>query len=115
MARMPDLHHRVARTWECVRSRLRFAGSRRWRVVKGPIASTIATLLDVGWGPRSPMEWISDQDLPWRVPSFVDAEFDYFHGDFTNILDDTEDSVGRQLWATASLHDAGAVLRDGAD
>ncbi|CAK0897887.1 unnamed protein product, partial [Prorocentrum cordatum] len=111
----PEYHTRIARSWDSIRSRLRLAGSRRWRVSKGPIAATISTLLDIGWDPVSPMVWSSDEQFEWHIPSVASPEFDNFHGDFTDILDDIEATIDRQLWRAAALHEAASDLSEGAD
>eukprot|EP00959_Pyramimonas_sp_CCMP1952_P051771 1082243-Pyramimonas_sp.AAC.1 len=42
-----ELHARVATAWVSIRRRLLLAGSRRWRLVRGPIGAAIATLMDI--------------------------------------------------------------------
>eukprot|EP00959_Pyramimonas_sp_CCMP1952_P071537 1494270-Pyramimonas_sp.AAC.1 len=88
----PELHARVATAWVSIRRRLLLTGSRRWRLVSGPSGATIATLMDIGWAPHSPMQWESAV-ATWTIPSHADGAYDHFHTDFTDILMDIEDTI----------------------
>eukprot|EP00959_Pyramimonas_sp_CCMP1952_P469423 9494906-Pyramimonas_sp.AAC.1 len=69
--RFPELHARITRSWHRIRGRLDILASKRWRRVRGPIGAVVATLLDVGWKPVSPVEWhrpVGDQCEVWQFP-----------------------------------------------
>eukprot|EP00959_Pyramimonas_sp_CCMP1952_P232858 4866542-Pyramimonas_sp.AAC.1 len=85
----PDLHARIALSWGKILSRLRLAGTRRWRIVKGPIGATVATLMDIGWIPHSPMIWESESHV-WAIPPCADVAFSDFSPGFTDLLDEVE-------------------------
>ena len=47
----------LERTWGLTVHRLEEASS-RWQMVRGPLAATVAYLLDMGWQPRGSDEWL---------------------------------------------------------
>ena len=47
----------LERTWGLTVQKLEEASS-RWQMVKGPLAATVAYLLDLGWQPRDSDEWL---------------------------------------------------------
>ena len=47
----------LERTWGLTVQRLEEASS-RWQMVRGPLAATVAYLLDMGWQPRGSDEWL---------------------------------------------------------
>ncbi len=48
----------LSRAWSRALAAFRkLDGKSPWKLVKGPMAATIATLLDIGWDPRNPTLW----------------------------------------------------------
>ena len=71
-SRLPDrLRRRVHLQWTSWHQRLHPAET-RWKRVRGPTSSVVATLLDLQWVPISPTRWISDSGnaLDASEPSF---------------------------------------------
>ena len=46
----PDIRQSVTSTWDKLTNSMNAMGERHWGIVKGPTASTIATLKDLSWG-----------------------------------------------------------------
>jgi ribonuclease HI len=106
--REPALRQRMEVTWQYHLKRMSQAPPRRrWAEVRGPIAATIATLLDVDWVPRSSTEWEHPNGEVWeclegpRDAAAVRAEF--------------EETVRTQQWRRASKSHNGTGLEDGCD
>ena len=60
IARRPDLLLRVEPLWPRMLARIHAAGQQhRWQYARGPFTGVICTLLDIGWTPSTPSEWVS--------------------------------------------------------
>eukprot|EP00959_Pyramimonas_sp_CCMP1952_P134044 2803990-Pyramimonas_sp.AAC.1 len=106
----PELHPRIQKAWDTVAPRIRQAGQRKWRLAKGPLSATIATLLDIGWDPVSATQWDTDGGHSWLSPTAKDEKLQEMTSDFTLLLSDVSDSIDKQLWRKASQHEAAEDL-----
>ncbi len=81
--------------WDKTRDKLVQMNQGRWNGVHGHIGAVVATLLDLGWSPRSPLRWTDDQDVEWILYGAATG----LKGDLQQIIGD---SIQRKLWKTAS-------------
>eukprot|EP00969_Alexandrium_andersonii_P048362 2121635-Alexandrium_andersonii.AAC.1 len=62
----------MVRTWASIYRKIREKASRlRWHWVRGPIATTIITLLEAGWDPAHPNQWTDHCGDLWRISSDI--------------------------------------------
>ena len=111
----PSIHERIQQSWDKILARIRKAGQRRWRIVRGPVGATIATLLEINWDPISATQWDTDAGKSWLIPAREDEDFKKLNADYSEIFSDINSSVDRILWARASKHQAGDDLHSGGD
>ena len=90
-----QLHQPVRKAWKHVHSTLRFTTC-RWRLVRGPMSSVVATLMDLGWIPLEPDKWESLAGDWWEFSG----------GTFANILDEIYTCTVNMEW-TKSQHALG--------
>ena len=60
----PDLHERITRCWHVKYRRLRARQERKWDIVKGPIAATLATFIDIGFSLPHVASWTTRDNVP---------------------------------------------------
>ncbi len=94
----------VERAWCKELARLQVAG--RWRLVRGPMGATIATLLDLDRRPTGPREWMDHDGITWFVDD-VGARLLLHRA--------VETSATRRLRRAAGRYHAGAGLQGGVD
>ena len=91
----------------------------KWSVVDGPIAATIATVLDVGWDPVLPNQW--NRNVPTGQvnedgSTATEVEFahlnKYIWAGF-QISQQLVSDYRKSIWKKASLHYAGRGLEEG--
>jgi hypothetical protein len=90
----------VAASWQSAVVRLAPLRS-RWRNVAGPLAPTVATLLDLGWTPHTPTHWTDDVHVDWHVDCVAM---------WSPLEHAVCESVRRQLWSTARRYHCGSRL-----
>ena len=96
----------TAAAWRATRERLRATPARRrWAEVAGPLAATVATLLDAGWKPLAPNAWKHGDTLA--------AMLDRPYPDIVRILAYFRRTLEVALWRRASAHDYSAELAHG--
>ena len=83
-----------------------YNGTHRWNMVSGPIATAVATLMDLGWNPDRPDRWISPGGDTWRVTRGAGP---------ANVLDELSRSAEAKAWSRASSHYHGVGLEHGGD
>ena len=58
----------LSRAWSRALAAFRkLDGKSPWKLVKGPMAATIATLLDTGWGRCNPTLWKDERGDEWDI------------------------------------------------
>ncbi|CAK0892726.1 unnamed protein product, partial [Prorocentrum cordatum] len=111
----PGIHDRIRQSWDKILDRIRKAGQRKWRIVRGPVGATIATLLEINWDPIAATQWDTDAGKSWLIPAREDEDFKKLNADYSEIFNDINSSVDRVLWTRASKHEAGDDLHSGGD
>ena len=89
-------HQRLGSTWNNAVRRLKDRPpDKRWRGIIGITTATVATLLDIGWNPVGPADWISDEGVEYRadLPSLLRAE-----ADWSDLKAALHESLLRKLW-----------------
>ena len=104
---LPKSHMLIESMWAKVLPTLRNPPT-RWKNVQGPISALIATLLDLGWDPLGPLNWIDFEGTEW----FLDPCDPVLSTQFTQHL---LRQVELHLWKRASAHHLGKGLEQGAD
>ena len=94
-------------TWHRLKGKL--DNKNRWKMVKGPMAATIATLYDLGFDPLMPDKWITPHKVVWNYNDEYVQENTQFYKDL--LLEYVND----QSWKKAAEHRNGAGLEKGAD
>ena len=63
----PQDHDKIRVTWNKTFHVLRQQESTaaRWSLVNGPVAGLIATLIDIGWNPKKPDVWFTQEGTMW--------------------------------------------------
>jgi len=112
-----DTKMRIEKVWTETHVKLKRA-KQRWQCVKGPIAASIATLIDAEWRPVKPTEWItpnsgslshSSKDTAGMAASFAN-----FRGHEANqVLHRLEEDLEAKLWKEASTARNGQGLEKG--
>ena len=92
-ARNTDMRQPVQKAWRRVHYKLRGAKS-RWGLVRGPMSSVVATLLDLGWIPCEPDTWKSPTGDWWE----------FMGGTFAHILDAIYLCVASMEEGKVSMH-----------
>ena len=65
----------LSRAWgRAVAAFRKLDGKSLWKLVKGPMTATIATLLDIGWDPCNPTLWKDERGDEWDI-SRTDVSF----------------------------------------
>jgi len=99
--------HEVAVAWDRIARRLKACRpSHRWRTVNGPISVVVATLLDLGWMPSRADQWVSDNNVTWRISKAHDP---------APLLNDISRVAHALCWEAAANHHLGGGLQGGAD
>ena len=99
----------VSRAWDKIATVFgQIPPSNRWRRVRGPIAATIAVIMDLSWRPRSPVFWThcGDSSCILRI---TDAAFPHECWSALNV------TCSRISWSKASLHYQGEGVQEGVD
>eukprot|EP00973_Karenia_brevis_P003429 472424-Karenia_brevis.AAC.1 len=65
--REPRRREAIGKTWAQLKMVIFGAGANRWKRLRGPIAATIATLLDIGWQPEAEDLWADGEGCQWRL------------------------------------------------
>ncbi|CAK0869093.1 unnamed protein product, partial [Prorocentrum cordatum] len=68
----PELHPRIQQARGVVAPRIKRAGQRKWRILKGPASAAITTLCGIGWGPVKATRWGAACDRSWLTPTADD-------------------------------------------
>ena len=94
---------RAAWTLAWQRAMPRLQGSRRWNLVRGPIGTTICTLIDGGWTPSGPVRWIENGAVRriWTFEPGLDPK---------PVLDAFSTHIRAALWAKAATFRNGTGL-----
>ena len=88
----------IARAWSSVAQKLqRKQPQHRWRTVSGPMAATIATLLEEGWTPVGPLRWQDPDGTQW----ILDMEVPNIG---LQIRHQVEQHAERRQWQVAAQH-----------
>jgi len=97
----------AAKTWMSLKHKLK--GQHKWRLVKGPVGATIATLHDLGWEPKFPDLWRSAEGDAYEIHDWhegiIDEAMEY----------DLETDLARDIWDRAAEHHNGSGLKGGLD
>ena len=96
---------RITRQWPRLYRKLKTSNS-TWACVNGPIAATIATLLDLRWKPITPTRWLTPEGL---VGDFMKEPGISQH----EILHKIHQQLEHQLWQHASTAFGGKGLDTG--
>eukprot|EP00959_Pyramimonas_sp_CCMP1952_P129645 2711273-Pyramimonas_sp.AAC.2 len=109
-ARSPDISEQVKRAWPRIYFQLlKLRAEKRWQARKGPLASLIFLLWDVGWDSRGPDIWVDRNGHYWKFSTEDQG------GDYTEIVDALMQDIQDQLWDRAAQHHNGGGLQHGAD
>eukprot|EP00959_Pyramimonas_sp_CCMP1952_P135702 2839008-Pyramimonas_sp.AAC.1 len=109
-ARHPEIRNQVRRAWPRIYFRMqRLEANKRWQARRGPLASMILLLWEVGWDSRGPDTWIDRNGDYWKFGTEEQG------GDYTEIVEAFLDDLQDQLWEQAAQHHNGAGLERGAD
>ena len=109
---------RVRKAWAMSYAKLSKAKS-RWQCVRGPISATIATLMEAGWKPVDPTNWIASES---SGVSKSNVDSSKAMADFTKseglaayeVLHRFEEDLEADIWKEASGARNGSGLENGA-
>ena len=111
------MKQRIRRAWVKTLAKLTPARS-KWQCVRGPISAAVATLIDVGWQPIDPSEWITSASdgtsLSGNASSNLLAGFTKTKGHAVRqVLHRLEGDLEADVWNKASLSYNGKGLERG--
>jgi hypothetical protein len=95
----------LGKAWEAAVGKLQDKRT-RWATVVGPLGATVATLLDLGWVPLRPGEWVDELGDTWNFTCRLVALGELK----TRVLE----ASAAKLWASAVNGRHGADLAEGA-
>ena len=78
----------------------------RWKNVTGPLATLAATLLDIGWKPLGPLNWVDFEGVEWNLDPKDPLLITQFTEHFSRQVD-------LRVWKKASAHNLGGGLEKG--
>ena len=94
----------VSRAWAKIKMKF-LQAEKPWATVRGPIGSTIATLISIGWNPISPFLWIDAEGFKWKFNG----------GPRDDIMAELERQLSERISAQAAKHRCGTGLEKGPD
>ena len=101
-----DTKGSISKRWTKAYRTIAAAGN-RWLRVRGPITATIATLLDRGFKPLSPTQWLTPDG------QYI-SNFDHEPGiSQYHVLDQIQRMLELKQWEAASSHHNGSGLASG--
>jgi len=101
----PDLREDVSSHWQDAVALL--GRKDRWRIVRGPLSATVATLLDQDFTLHGPVDWLDPFGSRWCCEAWdEEPELGDFFREFEAMLD-------RRCWAQAAQHHHGRGLGEG--
>ena len=80
---------------------MRQAGNKKWRVARAPIAGIIASFLEIGWQPLTPV--LFQQPSPREGEPPTDWQFPG-SGGLDSFLAEIKVSIDHQLWRKVGNH-----------
>ncbi|CAK0818201.1 unnamed protein product [Prorocentrum cordatum] len=85
---------------------------KRWKGITGVAGAMVNALLDLGWGPKGPWQWVSDagEEFGGSDPAGLGGDVD-----ISLLKQALSDAIESRQWSAAASHYAGKGLEDGAD
>ena len=110
--RETDLRKDIEKGWQRVLTNILNANSKGekglWQQVKGPVANTICTLIDMGWVPESSTKWVdSRSSIAWELGDQG--------ADMRPLVHAIRQTIRRGLWMDAAGHHLGEGVKEGVD
>ena len=107
------LRDRIDATWRRVFTRLvNRAPSKRWGQSKGPTASVIVHLWELGWFPARPGIWKDADGNLWRMNA---EAFEAGETDNSALMTQLAADLQKKLWNKAASHPHGGGVENGVD
>ena len=97
---------RIGNKWSKLLRKIAHAKS-RWQMVRSPASATIATLLDLGWKPIRPNQWLVPDGSHLATFDAVDGVTQH------HVLHILETALHRRLWDNAANAYSGSGLEGG--
>ena len=106
-----ELHPYIKRTWPLTRDALQQRSPRlRWKRVRGTMGAMICLLLDIGWEPVGPADWLSETKRFFAPLGDLHASLDPV--DWRPLRMAFAEALQRRLWQRASSYFAGQGLEE---
>ena len=91
----------LASMWRLAVKAAKHKQGRKWQAVRGPMAATIATLLDAGWEPEEWNQWADAHGQVWSLAEEGDNQINMRTCD--SMLRAFRRDLQHQLWKQGSL------------